>query len=173
MFAPQYIEGIQETFTHTATVSAGQTDPDPDNNTIVLTDVLNPAANLSVNLNLLNTGPYFVGEEFQYLLKITNSGLNRATQIAVDMMPENLHIVSVNGSGCQQEDCVISAIDVFQTEEIFIVARPLQVGSFDLGVSAFANILDPDERDNEDLINNQGMAELIPDELIFMDDFEF
>ena len=172
MFAPLYIPGIQETFTHTAELSAGQTDPDPDNNVVMLTDSLNPAANVSAQLSLQSSGPYYVGQDVQYLLRITNGGLNLATQIAVDMMPDNLQIISVNGNSCQQEDCLIPAIDVFQTEEIFIVARPLQVGSFDMGVTAFSPVIDPDERDNEDVTGNSGMAELIPDDVIFENGFD-
>ena len=41
-----------------------------------------------------------------------------------------------------------------------------------MGVTAFSPVIDPDERDNEDVTGNSGMAELIPDDVIFENGFD-
>ena len=102
-------EGIGgRTIADAATVSSDTSDPDLSNNTATLSQLVGPAADLTITKRALLsdgetlvTNPLAVGEPFIYALRVTNNGPSEATSTVVtDTLPAGITLASSAPAGC-------------------------------------------------------------------------
>ncbi|WP_306354237.1 gliding motility-associated C-terminal domain-containing protein [Flavobacterium sp. '19STA2R22 D10 B1'] len=85
-------------YANTATISGGQTDPVPGNNTSTVTPVPVPLTNLGIVKTVNNSTPN-VGSNVVFTLTINNAGPSDATGVVVnDLLPSGYTFVSVTPS---------------------------------------------------------------------------
>ena len=93
------------TIANTATVSANEIDPDPDNNSTIEATTVSPKAALSVTQSDTRD-PVVVGEAFTVTVRVVNHGPLQATGVVLtDTVPSGLAVESVAQS---QGSCVVS-----------------------------------------------------------------
>ncbi len=172
VFAPLADPGNVDTFIHRVFATPGQHDPNLSDNEVTISRPLVAASDTSVRLDLISNPPFYVGQEVEYELTIYNTGPNDVTGVHVVDTPENLTLLWAAGQACQNLDCVINEIDLFQNENMTLMYRINQVGDFDLAINAQANEIDELPNNNTDSSNNGGTATLLPNDLIFKDTFE-
>jgi uncharacterized repeat protein (TIGR01451 family) len=84
---------------NTATVAAGQTDPDPSNNSATATTMVTPAADLALSKTVSTKKPA-AGLPLAYTLTVTNSGPSAASGVTVtDTLSANESFVA-GSAGC-------------------------------------------------------------------------
>ncbi len=171
-FAPVAYPGVIDSMSHRVYATPGQYDPNLSDNEVIITQPLVPAANVAVSLNLVTPPPYYIGQEVQYDLTVFNGGVNDANFVNINHIPSNLNLLWVAGEFCDTLSCIIPRIDFFNNQNMTLMYQINATGPFNLTVSAFANEIDELPNDNTDNSNNGGVAELLPDDLIFADDFD-
>ncbi|MEZ5470796.1 MAG: choice-of-anchor Q domain-containing protein [Marinicella sp.] len=171
VLAPIASPGIIDDWTHTVWVSPGQTDTNPSNNQVVISEPLNTAADVAVFVNLLTDPPYVVGQEVSYQYRVVNGGVNHATQLTADLQADNLELLWIAGNHCSSFPCQFNQLDAFQDEIIQLQYRIPSAGAFNLAGSASAQPIDPVINNNQDNVNG-GVADSPANDLIFVDGFD-
>jgi len=141
------------------TVIPGQVDTDLSNNTARIESNFNGAADIFTQLELMTESPFVAGQEIVYALRVGNGGINDVTNLAIELIPQNLSLELVSGQQCQEMDCLIGQLDRFNEENVTLVYSIDAEGAFDLTASAFADEFDPTESNNVDASDNGGTAE--------------
>jgi len=172
-FAPIRISDDSDEFEFTVTAIPGQTDVDLGNNTASLSRDLNFSSDIVTQLELISEPPFIAGQEILYELKVGNGGVNNAANVSIDLIPNNLLLVSAFGQQCDTANCVIPQLDFGNQEVITLVYQIEQGGVFNLIAQAFADAFDPGIENNIDNLDNGGFADDAPDiDRIFNDSFE-
>jgi uncharacterized repeat protein (TIGR01451 family) len=123
-----------QTTADAATVSSNTSDPEPENNTATFSQLVGPAADLTITKKafLSNgetpvTNPLSVGENFIYALRLTNNGPSAATgTIVTDTLPSGITLESPVPLGCTPSapgssgtiTCAIGALPAGETVTI-------------------------------------------------------
>ncbi|QWP78720.1 DUF11 domain-containing protein [Lysobacter sp. K5869] len=106
----------------TATLPAGQTDPNPNNNTGTASGVAAPAADVAVQKTLTTGGVIVAGQSVQYQIVATNHGPSVATGFVLADTPSNIAITAVSGAGCTAFPCTLGSIAVNGTATVTVTA---------------------------------------------------
>ncbi|MCF6301139.1 MAG: DUF11 domain-containing protein, partial [Proteobacteria bacterium] len=160
-------------FSHTTSVSSNQNDSNQSNNSVTLVNTISPSADIQVEVDLLDLGPYFVGDIVQFEAKIRNNGTIPATQINVTFpFTLNLQIMDVSSTNCSSYPCILSVLEVgFNNQEIIQVsARITGAGTFHLSAYALANEFDEIVSNNSN--SSSAVATVNPNDLIFENGFD-
>lgn len=89
--------GITGTLTNQAEINAAETDPNPANNTAVVTTTVTPAADLSITKSA-NPGSVNAGQPINYMLSLTNNGPANATGVVItDTLPPGVTVITAPG----------------------------------------------------------------------------
>ena len=172
-FAPFAIPGVVDMFSLTVLTTPGQQDPDLSNNQVTVAKPLGPSVDVGAQLSLVSTPPFYAGQQVEYALRVPNAGFNTATNVNINMSPQNLTLASAFGNLCQTVDCSITQLNGFDEENITLIYQITQVGSFDLTATTSANEFDSNTGNNTDSSNNGGVALQPPlDDQLFGDGFE-
>ncbi len=169
-FNPIADAGTQQSFTYSALATPGESDTDPQDNEAMVDVTITATADMLVQLDLVNSGPYLIGQELEFHLRAANGGLNHANDVEIDLLSDNLSLVWVSGQQCQTENCDIAIMERFNEENMVMVYRIEDEGDFSLSVNVVANQADQNTSNNFDEIS--GSAMLPEYDLIFADDFE-
>ena len=85
------------TLTNQAGINGNETDPNPANNTAVVTTTIRPAADLSITKNA-NPGSVNAGQVINYMISVTNNGPANATGVIItDILPAGLTVITAPG----------------------------------------------------------------------------
>lgn len=116
-----------------------------------------PAADISVEKNLVTKGPYKAGEPIEYTIIVRNAGPSRATTVQVVDIPTNIKLGDISGA-CSALPCTINSIDVGSQARIIVMATIIATGAFDNIVKVTAAESDPSTANNTDNLDNGGKA---------------
>lgn len=169
-FNPIADSGTQQIFTYSALATPGESDTDPQDNEAMVDVTITATADMLMQLDLVNSGPFYIGQELEFHLRTANGGLNHANDVEIDLLPENLSLVWMSGNLCQSEHCDITQFERFNEENMVLMYRIEDEGDFFLSGTVNANQVDLNTTNNTAAIN--GYAELPEFDLIFADDFE-
>ncbi len=152
-------------FDNTADAFADEFDPVLANNTDSAGNGNNaaPAADVSMDKDLVTAGPYTVGQTVTYTLTVANAGPSTATNVQVTDTPSNLSITGVSGSGCAALPCTIPSIPANTDTVVTVTATITADGAFDNEATAIAAELDPNLTDNTDDDGNNGSTAVSAD----------
>jgi uncharacterized repeat protein (TIGR01451 family)/CSLREA domain-containing protein len=140
---------------NTASVSATETDPNPDNNSATaMNNVTQVQADLGINKQLALPGEFEVGDVVSYLITVGNDGPDAATDVeVVDDLPAGVALVSAVPSvgSCGNTDpvtCTLGNLAEGQVETVTIVVRVLQAGTVLNTATVSGAEADPEPADN-------------------------
>ncbi|HYC58445.1 MAG TPA: hypothetical protein VEK79_02660 [Thermoanaerobaculia bacterium] len=146
-------------FDNSASVSAAEPDPVPENNT---DDQNNSGVTgIPVDLYVLKTldtpGPYVAGQTIQYTL-VAGTLDNAGTNVQITDVPANLTITQVSSSACPALPCTIANLAPGVPVGIVLQARIDAPGAFSNAAGVSADQNDPNPSNNTDA-GNGGTAD--------------
>ncbi len=117
-------------------------------------------ADLSVNKELLSSGPFFVGDTVTYEITVTNDGPLDATNVVVSDVFTNLTLASVTGGSCAPASfpCTIANLADGASETLTVTATIDAAGAFDNSASVSSDQPDANSANNTDNTGNGGTA---------------
>jgi len=163
--------GIQTSFNHQVFAVPGETDPDLSNNDAELMVNIAPLVEMISQLTLTTQGPYTEGQEIEFNLRVANAGINTATPIEVNLIPNNLNLLWARGDSCLTVDCVINALSLSTEENITLHYQIINPGSFSLESNVSAPQHEFDYDNNTEAVTANAEAAPVID-VIFLDSFE-
>jgi len=169
-FNPVINSSTQQQVTFSVLATPGETDLNLQNNEDSINLNINAVSDMVAQLSLNAVPPFYTGQELEFHLRVVNGGLNTATAVNVDVVPDNLTLVWLSGNLCQSENCNLAQMERFNEENMVLVYRIEGEGEFSLGAQVSANQDDLSPTNNIDVVT--GTAELPGNDLIFADDFE-
>ncbi|WP_147277700.1 Ig-like domain-containing protein, partial [Flavobacterium glaciei] len=137
----------------TATITANEADPTPDNNTSTTTPVPVPQANVGLVKEIDRIGP-LVGSNVTFTLTASNAGPSEATGVVVtDQLPSGYAYVSDNGGTATAEASglvtwTIGTLANGANATLTITATVLATGDYGNTATITATEADPDTDDN-------------------------
>lgn len=108
------------------------------------------AADLQIGLTLETQPPYAQGQIQVFELNIINLGADPAENVLIEVLTDNLNIVSALSDNCTELPCTIPYLDFVQLESMEIQAVAPEVGIFSLMVTVSSDAYDPIPADNSD-----------------------
>lgn len=169
-FNPITDSGTQQQYNYTVFATPGETDTNLQDNEVTIAVTITATADLAAQLSLVDSPPFYSGQELEFHLRVVNGGLNHADDVAIDVLPDNLSLVWMSGNLCQTESCDIAEMERFNEENMVLVYRIDDVGDFSLSAMVDASQVDQNTGNNFEDIT--GTAALAGNDLIFEDDFE-
>ncbi len=140
-----------------ATTSSLYTDVDLGNNsTVTINEPINQGADMAVNMNLLTSAPYFVGQALTYEATITNHGQQTASNVVLEFIPSGLNnIIFQNCNSTVGQTCSYQNMLNNGTGTIIIKAD-ITASSFDATAEISSSLIDINSSNNIDEIGNNG-----------------
>lgn len=143
---------------NSATVSAGQADPNPDNNTATVETAISPAADLAITKSG-SPDPVMVGQTLTYNLSVINNGPSDASGVTVsDTLPAGVAFVSAS-PGCSEAGgtvtCTVGSLASGGSAQYQVVVTiPAGVsGILTNQATVYGNETDPDPASNTAVAN--------------------
>ena len=142
--------------TNTATVTAGETDPDVTNNTATLMTTVDVAADLSITKSD-SPDPAVAGASLSYTVMVTNNGPSDATAVTLtDTLPAGVAFVSSTPDSptCTESSgtvsCTLGALNAGETTTVAIevTVSSATIGTITNTASVTGNETDPDDTNN-------------------------
>ena len=115
------------------------------------------SADISVEVELLETPPFYKNQTLHYTVTVGNEGPDVASQIQVSSEMQRLQLMDIQPA-CDSLDCEIVAMPVGDDQVYQVTARITQAGEFDLSVSVLSDNIDPVMSNNTDDSGNGGLA---------------
>jgi len=169
-FNPITATGAIENHQYWVFAAPGETDTDLSNNEAIVDLDIEPVADLAAQLSHDHNPPYFSGQELEFQLRVVNGGLNHATDVELDVVPDNMTLEWMSGQYCQTESCQIGLFERFAEDNLILVYRVDEPGAIGLDVSVTADQADQNLNNNTDGFSDT--ADMAENDLIFTDDFE-
>lgn len=169
-FNPITDSDAQQPFNYTVFATPGETDTNLQDNEVTISVDISATSDLAAQLSLVDSAPFYSGQELEFHLRVVNGGLNHANNVAIDVVPDNLTLIWMSGNLCQTESCDIAEMERFNEENMILVYRIEDAGDFSLNAQVAASQVDQNSANNMDAIS--GTAALAGNDLIFTDDFE-
>ncbi|UCE62925.1 MAG: SBBP repeat-containing protein, partial [Nitrospirota bacterium] len=143
------------TLTNIASVTSGVTDPNSNNNTVMQSTTVNPAADIAL-AKTDDPNPVLNNSELTYILTVTNNGPDAATGVVVtDTLPPGVTFVLAKASqgscsGTRTVTCDLGTINNGANATVdIIVVTPDAVTTVDNTASVTSDVSDPDDKNNE------------------------
>jgi uncharacterized repeat protein (TIGR01451 family) len=139
-------------FDNSATALAAENDPNTTDNTDSTGNggSTNAAADVTMNVTLNNSSPYFAGSAVTFILDSGNTGPSTATNVQVTAALTNLTVISVSGGGCTALPCTLPTITTGGNVQVFVNATIDAAGDFGISGSANGAEFDPTASNNTD-----------------------
>ncbi len=169
-FNPITDSGTQQPYNYTVLATPGETDINPQDNEATISVDITATSDLAAQLSLVDSPPFYSGQELEFHLRVVNGGLNHADDVDIDLLPDNLTLIWMSGNLCQTESCNIVEMERFNEENMVLVYRIDDAGDFSLSAMVEASQVDQNTGNNFD--EYTGTAALAGNDLIFADDFE-
>ena len=101
--------------------------------------------------------------------RAVNGGIDTTEDVDIMVDTSNLELQWMSGNLCSSESCTLSDMAFFQEENMTLVYRIIEAGSFDFAASILGPNYDPDLDNNTELII--GTAGEATNDIIFADGF--
>lgn len=113
-------------------------------------------ADVSVDLALDDTGPFYSGQLLTYTATVSNLGPDIAASVLFDLDFHNLSIQSVEGVSCNVFPCNVGNLDNQESIIITIKGKIMLDDVFNISASAYSNSFDNNQSNNIDNTENGG-----------------
>jgi uncharacterized repeat protein (TIGR01451 family)/gliding motility-associated-like protein len=140
---------------NTATISGGQADQVPDNNTstVIISAEAVPIADLGVK-KTVSAGPYNLNGEITYTIVVRNNGPDGATGVVVnETLPPSVvylsHTITQGMFSATNGQYLVGNLANGQTATLTITVRLISTGTIRNEVSVGGNEIDPNPGDND------------------------
>ena len=142
--------------------TAGSTHVDPDEsdpsgtNFSIATGAILAGADLSVRMDLITPGPYFVGQAIEHDITVRNLGPRRANQIELDFLADGMSVLGF--SGCPQlsgQRCTFSSLSAGADVEVRVTSQ-ITESQFNAEAEVMADEIDIAPKNNRDDLGNGG-----------------
>ena len=150
--------GVTRTITYTATVTGGniantasatatQYDPNLANNSALNSNNVATDSDLTTDISITPSAPYFSGQDVQFVILIKNTGPDTATNVVVDSLLTNLFITG-GSPNCPFLPCTLPTLNSGGIAEIQLDGFIPGIGSFAHAINVYSDQNDANTGDN-------------------------